>query len=161
MEKKKNGFLPFLVLILVILISIYAVDVFSGKYIIIGLTEGEYQELVDTNTENADSLTDVSYSSLIAFLETDKTDESEYSTSFLCIDFSLTLLHNASLQNISSGIALLDYHTLCGHCITCFNTTDMGVIFIEPQSDVDITDEIIILNSYLDETIYGINTVWN
>lgn len=148
-------------LILVVLISVYAVDVYTSRYIIIGLTDGEYQELVDTNTENADSLTDVNYSTLISFLETDKTDEHEYSTSFLCIDFSLSLLHNASLQNISSGLVLLDFHTICGHAITSFNTTDSGVIFIEPQSDIDITSKIKILNRYLDETIYGINTVWN
>lgn len=164
MNKRKikyKSYLPIIIFIFIILICVYAVDVFSSKYILFNGTTDEYQELVNINTENTESLTNVNYSILISFLENDTTDEITYSSSFNCVDFSLTLLHKASLQNISSGIAILDYHTWSGHCISCFNTLDMGVIFIEPQSDTDITNDIKILNPYLSGTIYAIHTFWN
>lgn len=157
---KKRSYLQILVFLSIAVVCMYSIDVLTSKYIIIDINEDGYQELVDMNTENNESLVNIEMNDLLVFLENDKTDEHEYSTSFLCVDFSLTLLHNASLQNISSGIALLDYHTAWGHCIVCFNTTDEGIVFIEPQSDTDVTEEIKILNYYLG-IIYGINTVWN
>lgn len=159
----KQAYLPIIVFIFLLLVCIYAIDVFTSKYIIFNGSLEEYQELIDINTENVGSLKNINYSELISFLENDTTDELIYSDSFNCIDFSLTLLHKASLQNISSGIAILDYHTWSGHCISCFNTLDEGLIFIEPQSgtDYDITNDIKILGEYSSKTIYAIHTFWN
>lgn len=159
---KKFPYPQILVAILIILVTAYVIDVYASKYIILNGSSDEYQEIVDINTENTESLINVNYSTLISFIESDTTDEHEYEYySFICIDFSLALLHNASLQNISSGIAILDYHTWDGHAITCFDTTDEGVVFIEPQTDSDITNLIKILGSYSDKTIYAIHTFWN
>lgn len=89
------------------------------------------------------NLTDPSFTELMDFLADDKTDEIPYSRpDFMCHHFSLTLRENANKQGLrcawvevgsvpAEGGMGLNY----AHAITAFNTTDRGIIYIDPQDD--------------------------
>lgn len=160
-NKQRLNFLAYIPLILFIILLYGFSNVFITKYILINSSWEAYQDLVDINTENENNLINVNYSTLISFIENDTTNLHEYSLSYVCVDFALDLLHNASLQNISSGFVILSYHESQEHAITCFNTTDDGIIYIEPQNDNDITSDITILGKYGVHVIYSISTYWN
>jgi len=47
----------------------------------------------------------------------------------------------------------------CGHAIVAFDTTDRGLIFVEPQTD-KIHEDLDAGDSYWDETIEEIDIYW-
>jgi hypothetical protein len=93
-------------------------DIFSDK----GIENPTYQEMVD-------------------FIDDDYTELREYDDdSFVCHDFTITLLNNAKAQNIRAGYVLLDMTNNDDHAIVCFETTDEGLYFVEPQMDVGFSE---------------------
>lgn len=163
MSKKKDR-IPYVTIILLAMLIGVAFgfsNLFLTKYILINSDWRAYQDLVDGVTENTDNLIDVNYSNLMSFIENDTGDSNPYSLTFVCTDFALALMHNASLQNISSGFVILNYHELEEHAVCVFNTTDAGIIYIEPQNDNDITEFIKILGVYGTSTIYSISVFFN
>ena len=89
------------------------------------------------------NLRDPSYAELTDFLAADKTDEIPYSRpDFMCQHFSLTLRENANKQGWRCAYVEIDsvpieggYGINYAHAIVAFNTTDRGLIYIEPQND--------------------------
>lgn len=107
------------------------------------------QELNDSRNN---SLRNPSYQELVTFLDEDKTNENAYyddmygSNYYVCKHFSKDLLHNASLMGYRCAFVSMNlnytfvlgnetYWIIYGHAIVCFNTTDYGIIFVEPQTD--------------------------
>jgi len=82
------------------------------------------------------NMRDPTYYEVMQFVSTDPTNEHEYSDSYSCISFAIDLKNNASEKGYRCGLVFIYFQGTTGiHAINCFNTTDRGVIFIEPQTD--------------------------
>ena len=89
------------------------------------------------------NLRDPSYAELMDFLAADKTNEIPYSSpNFVCYNYSITLRENANKQGFRCGSVIEyyvpiegDQHKHQAHASNVFNTTDRGLIYIEPQTD--------------------------
>jgi len=93
------------------------------------------------NEENR-GYSDPTYIEMLQFLCVDETDKHLYiEDEYVCSDFSTALVANASAFNMRVAYIRLVYtdHNAM-HAIVAFNTTDKGLIYVEPQSDaiVDI-----------------------
>jgi len=85
---------------------------------------------------------DPTYNELLSFIRKDRTDEMGYVVDgFTCHDFADMLRNNAYKQGYRSfGVYL--YLVDSAHAIIGFNTTDRGMVFIEPQNDYFVELEI-------------------
>jgi len=131
---------------------------------------------------NYDSLTDgygyvlrdPTYREVKAFLAADKTDARTYvDDSYVCEDFSLDVKIHAMQQKIRCAFVSIRFvGDNAGHAIVAFDTTDMGIIYIEPQSDEEVNLQVgkhywtqcLITNVYYtttyDDTIERFNVIW-
>lgn len=86
------------------------------------------------------TLHDPTFAEMILFLERDDTDKTEYSEEWNCINFSISLIANATLQGIRCGFVILDFDQI-PHAVVAFDT-DRGMIHIDPQGDTVVYFEI-------------------
>ncbi|MBN1784813.1 MAG: hypothetical protein JW815_03665, partial [Candidatus Bathyarchaeota archaeon] len=100
---------------------------------------------------------DPTYNETISFIESDETDQNEYTPDYVCYDFTADLITNAAQLGYRCGFVYIEFST-SAHAIACFNTSDAGLIFIEPQND-EIVD-IAVGQHYLGHTIVKIGIVW-
>lgn len=94
------------------------------------------------------ALQDPTYNELCTFVANDYTDTNEYMrVSYNCEDFTNDVVKNARAQGYKAGHVFIEgysssspisYHsgTRYGHSIVCFETSDKGTYFLEPQLDV-------------------------
>ncbi len=69
------------------------------------------------------------------FLRKDKTNEEEYDEfHFNCVDYTQRLVNNLFSEGIYSCYTYIEFEN-GGHAIVAINTTDKGVIYVEPQDD--------------------------
>jgi len=81
-------------------------------------------------------LHDPSYKELMTFIAADKTDAKKYNAqTYNCFDYSADVNNNAETAGIRCAFVTIDYPQSPGHAIVAFETTDKGLIYIEPQSD--------------------------
>jgi hypothetical protein len=98
------------------------------------------------------------YSETISFIESDQTDQNEYTPEdYVCYDFTADLINNAAQLGFRCGFVYIEFST-SAHAIACFNTTDAGLIFIEPQND-EIVD-IAVGQHYLGHIIVKMGIIW-
>jgi hypothetical protein len=100
---------------------------------------------------------DPTYNETVAFLESDDTDQNEYTLDYVCYDFTADLIRNAAQLGYRCGFVYIEFST-SAHAIACFDTTDAGLIFIEPQND-EIVD-IAVGEPYLGHTIVKMGIIW-
>jgi hypothetical protein len=87
------------------------------------------------------------------FIAFDQTDLLGYTYgSFTCHNFAMTFRDNALEARYRCGYALLFFHNKT-HALNCFNTTDQGLIFVEPQTDGIV--EIAVGQPYWERGIYA------
>ena len=139
----------------------------------IGKDEG-YQEGYATGFESGleeprgYTLINPTYKEMKEFLARDTTDSLEFlEDEFTCTDFSATVNNNAEAVGFRCAIVYINY-PIAGHTIVAFETTDKGIIYIEPQYD----DEVILekgksyskINKYTpppeDDTIERYVVIW-
>jgi len=84
----------------------------------------------------------VTWLELADFLSGDHTNWNSYvSDYYVCLDFSTTLVENARKQNIKAWVVLVEFDNQeFGHAFVAFETTDLGVVYIEPQGDFRYKD---------------------
>ncbi len=88
-------------------------------------------------------LKDPSYQEMKAFLEQDETSEQEYlRNEYICVDFAANVKANAAKEGIRCAYVVIEYLGTTGHAIVAFDTTDRGLVYIEPQFDWDVEPEI-------------------
>jgi hypothetical protein len=77
------------------------------------------------------------YDEVQAFIEEDETDEMEYiEGEFECLDFCMMFRNNAFKKGYISYTVWIDFvGQTFGHSIIGFNTTDRGMIYLDPQLD--------------------------
>lgn len=84
---------------------------------------------------------DPTLNEMTLFLECDDTDKTEYSEkNWNCINFSISLIANATLQGLRCGFVILDFDQI-SHAVVAFHT-DRGMIYIDPQCDIAVHFEI-------------------
>lgn len=131
-----------------------------------GFAEG-YVQGVEDGAGRGYTIRDPTYDEAIAFTAWDKTDENEYSENYTCHHFTADFKNNAFEAGYRCGYVVIEFPEYA-HAIVCFNTTDYGVIFIEPQ-----WEDIVILtigqlysdlNEYeppdYDDTIVSFTIIW-
>jgi len=88
-------------------------------------------------------LRDPSYQEMREFLARDKTSEREYvAGKYVCVDFAADVKANAAKEGIRCAYVVMEYRGETGHTIIAFDTTDEGLVFIEPQFDWEVEPEI-------------------
>jgi hypothetical protein len=99
------------------------------------------------------TLRDPSYAEMMDFLKGDKTDQNRYDeSSYVCYDFARDVCNHAMDLRLRCGFVYITFRNAISsrlqalptsaHAIVCFNTTDKGLIFIEPMEDLPIKLEI-------------------
>jgi len=83
------------------------------------------------------------YEEMKRFLDEDRTDAKTYvKGEYVCSDFAADVNNNAEAKGIRCAIVELRYPNDFAHALVAFETTDKGLIFIEPQFDAEVTVKI-------------------
>lgn len=85
----------------------------------------------------ASGLRDPNWKELVDFIKADPTDNREYKADkYNCEDFSIALRDAARDRNLRCAYVTFSYRgTGSAHAITAFETTDHGLVYVEPQGD--------------------------
>ncbi len=88
-------------------------------------------------------LRDPSYEEMKDFLARDRTSEREYQEGvYVCVDFAQDVKANAARERLRCAYVVIEYRGGTGHSIIAFDTTDRGLVFIEPQFDWEVEPEV-------------------
>ena len=132
----------------------------SLRVLNMSLQENIY-ELNQLRSGNKYETHDPTYEEVMAFLEDDLTDEMPYNNeTFICLDYAVIVNNNAEALGIRCCVAEFHYNeSESAHAIIGFNTTDGGMIYIEPQSD-KLFENFFIGGKYGNETINRLFVFW-
>jgi peptidoglycan hydrolase CwlO-like protein len=122
----------------------------------LGYDEG-YVQGVEDGAGSGWYIRDPTYDEAIDFINSDETDENEYTTDYVCYDFTADFNSNAFQTGYRCGFVYIEF-TDSAHAIACFNTTDRGIIYLEPQNDEIVT--LTIGQSYLGYIIVDFGIIW-
>ena len=122
----------------------------------LGYDEG-YVQGVEDGPESGWYIRDPTYNEAIAFTNSDKTDQNEDTPNYVCYDFTADFNSNAFQMGYRCGFVYIEFSD-SGHAIACFNTTDSGLIYIEPQNDEIVT--LTIGQPYLGYIIVDFGIIW-
>lgn len=79
------------------------------------------------------------YNEAVIFIELDRTEEHHYrNQEYTCAHFAADFKRNALNAGYRCGYVLVLFINW-SHALNCFNTTDRGLIFVEPQLDELVT----------------------
>ena len=97
-----------------------------------------YTGLMIDNTDP--SLRDPTYIEVISFLSVDQTDKNTFNTLlYNCQIFTKDLINNARVLGLRSYFVVIQFPDVATtHAIIGFNTTDYGMCYFEPQTDVEM-----------------------
>ena len=98
------------------------------------------KEFVETHLEQYVTTPKVvKYDEVVEFLKEDVTDKIAYSNlTFDCTSYARVIKENATTQGIKCALVVLDMSEVRGntsHAINCFETTDRGIVYFDPQTD--------------------------
>ena len=92
-----------------------------------------------SDTDSGYGLRNPTYNEVMEFIASDSTDKNQYcEENYTCADFAADLKSKALEAGYNCGYVVIEFPDT-GHTIVCFNTTDRGLIFIEPQEDEIVT----------------------
>jgi len=103
-----------------------------------GFDDG-YLKGVEDGAGRGYAIRDPTFQEVLNFIGIDKTDRNKYSENYTCINFAADVKNNAFKAGYRCGLVYIRFPE-AAHTIVAFNTTDEGIVFIEPQFD-----EIVIL----------------
>lgn len=127
--------------------------------IIAGLVIGVCHEQINDIFSDK-SIKDPTYEKMMSFILQDQTNYNTYSfTDYVCEDFSNDVVANAKEQKIRAGIVYLDEPVGYGHAIVCFDTTDRGLYFLEPQLDIVFNEQR--MDSMISNGVYDIDVSYS
>jgi len=106
------------------------------------------------------NLRDPTYQEALQFVSSDQTDKNQYNQSYTCVNFATDFVNNAVGEGYRCGYVIIEYsetsHT--SHAMVCFNTSDNGLIFVEPQNDKLVT--LASGQPYLDGNAISFSITW-
>jgi hypothetical protein len=101
--------------------------------------EAGYKPALQEEPSNEYVLRNPTYQEMKTFLAQDTTSSNIYiEDKYVCVDFAATVTNNAEEQGIRCAVVDIFYPDGYGHTIVAFDTTDRGLIFIEPQFDKEV-----------------------
>lgn len=116
---------------------------------------------------------DPSYQEMKDFLARDSTSGQEYvSDEYTCVDFAADIRANAAREGFRCAYVILEYPEGGGHTIVAFDTTDRGLVYIEPQFDWEVEPQVgeryhecvrpphLLLKPPYDDTVTRIVVIW-
>jgi len=80
-------------------------------------------------------LNNPTYIEVMEFIAEDDTDTSKAGN---CIDYSVCLIKNARSKHMAAHPVILNFYERGCHMLTSFETSDKGLVFIEPQTDEEV-----------------------
>jgi hypothetical protein len=87
-----------------------------------------------TTLVSSTSVRNPTYQEALQFVASDKTDQHQYIVnSYTCVNFATDFRNNALKAGYECGYAIIFFPDNSSHELNCFNTTDRGLIFVEPQ----------------------------
>jgi len=94
-------------------------------------------------TEQYVLVRDPSYEEMRQFLESDETDKNEWRwPNYVCMHFARDVKEAGTTAGMRSALVYIDYGEMkWSHFLVAFETTDKGLIFIEPQTDEEMRVE--------------------
>lgn len=126
----------------------YSLGFYYGN--ISGFSDGYLKGVID-GAGTGYNIRNPTYQEMVNFIAADKTDENEYSENYTCLHFTADVKNNAFKSGYRCGFVYIEFPD-SAHAIICFNTTDYGLIFIEPQNDEAAT--LTIGQPYWNRSIY-------
>ncbi len=75
------------------------------------------------------------YQEALGFVSSDKTELRPYDRSWACVAFAREFQSNARKAGFYCGFVVVYFPDGNSHALDAFNTTDSGLMFVEPQSD--------------------------
>jgi hypothetical protein len=129
--------------------------------------DGGYLQGVEDGVGRGYTVRDPTYQEALQFIAVDQSEKHVYSEEYICVNFAADFNNNAFQAGYRCGFVFI-YFPEIAHSIVCFNTTDHGVLFIEPQSD-EIVDVILgqpywdgsqYVPPNYDDTVFRIVIVW-
>jgi len=100
-----------------------------------------------------DNFHDPTYAEIKNFVAYDNTDEHSYASNYVCLNFAADVIRNAGNKNIHCGLVALTFTDGKGHALVVFDTTDKGLIFIEPQNDEEVQ---VAVGAPYEKSVYGL-----
>jgi hypothetical protein len=101
---------------------------------------------------NKGTVRDPTYQEMLDFIALDQTDQNIFSgKNYTCLNFAVDVKNHAFLKGYKCGLVYVIFPS-SAHTIVCFNTTDSGLIFVEPQNDAIVKP--IVGQPYWDRTKY-------
>lgn len=99
-----------------------------------GYKDGYLQGVID-GAGRGFIIRDPTYFEALQFIAHDQTDKNPYIPGvYICLNFAADVKNNAFKAGYRCGLVYIEFPE-SAHTIICFNTTDYGLIFIEPQDD--------------------------
>ncbi len=97
-----------------------------------------YAGIIMNNAD--DSLRDPTYDEVLAFLRVDQTDKNKYRMlTYNCQSFAKDVMFNARDIGLRSYFVVIQFEDQYStHAVVAFNTTDFGMQYFEPQSDINM-----------------------
>jgi len=96
---------------------------------------------------------DPAYQEMLDFIAFDQTDRNGFNEeNYTCLNFALDVKNHAFLKGYKCGLVYVVFPSST-HTVVCFNTTDRGLVYIEPQNDAIVKP--IAGQQYWDRTKYG------
>lgn len=93
----------------------------------------------EQKTSSGYVLQNPTYQEMKAFVDQDTTNSNKYEPDeYVCTDFAAAINNNADSKGIRCAIVDIFYPEGYGHTIVAFETTDRGLIFVEPQFDQEV-----------------------
>ena len=94
-----------------------------------------YEQGVEDGLGHGYTISDPTYTAVLAFLAQDMTDSNEYIEGlYVCSHFTRDVCNNAEEAGIRCASVDLRYPD-GGHTIIAFDTVDQGLVYFEPQTD--------------------------
>jgi len=135
-----------------ILIFAVAVALVSTPFILNFYYQAGYNQALQDSQGNNYNIRNPTYTEALQFTATDQTDKNIHNEeTYTCTNFAADFKNNAFDAGYQCGYVEIVFVELA-HAIVCFNTTDQGLIFIEPQDDQVVTLKVGTV--YWDRTIY-------
>jgi hypothetical protein len=98
-----------------------------------------YKPGTEQKTSSGYTLQNPTYQEMKTFLAQDSTNVNNYvEDKYVCVDFAAAVNNNAEAKGIRCAVVDIFYPDGYGHTIVAFDTTDRGLIYIEPQFDQEV-----------------------
>jgi hypothetical protein len=102
-----------------------------------------YKPGAEQKTSDGYTLQNPTYQEMRTFIAQDPTNANTYSEDkYVCVDFAAAVNNNAEAKGIRCAVVDIFYPDGYGHTIVAFDTTDRGLIYIEPQFDQEVKLEV-------------------